>query len=87
MTPVPAEQRRAGGGAMSNEQIYDERIAPLMAQVIAICKEAGIPMVATFQLDNSDDPLMCSTVIPGENKSAWMGHLQTVVASRVPHHA
>ncbi len=30
------------------EQVYDEQIAPLMAQIIAICKEHQLPMVASF---------------------------------------
>jgi hypothetical protein len=31
-----------------NEAVYDEQIHPLMAQIIAICKERQIPMLATF---------------------------------------
>jgi len=31
------------------EAIYDEQIAPLMSQIIAVCKEHGIPVVAQFQ--------------------------------------
>jgi hypothetical protein len=33
------------------EQVYDEQINPLMAQIIAICKEHGLPMVASFQYE------------------------------------
>lgn len=35
------------------ETIYDELLAPLVSQVIEICKAHGIPMFATFQY--SDD--------------------------------
>jgi hypothetical protein len=59
------------------EPIYDAQIAPLMTQIIAICKEHGIPMAATFRLNDGepgaeeDDvedggPLRCTTFIPVE---------------------
>lgn len=66
---------------MTKEQIYDERIAPLMTQVIGICREAGIAMVASFALptpENAD--LMCTSVLPdGEGK----GHVLAPFALRV----
>jgi len=37
---------------MTKEEIYDTQISPLMKEVIRICKEADIPLVADFQLDN-----------------------------------
>lgn len=46
---------------MSKEQIYDELISPLMAQVIAICNEHKIANVLTFSLDNEGDGLCCTT--------------------------
>lgn len=42
------------------ESIYDARISPLMTQIIAVCKEAGIPMYASFALDGD---LACTTYI------------------------
>lgn len=63
---------RKGERVKDVEAIYDEQVAPLMAQIIAICKEHGVPMVATFQLNdgNADDPegdgvgpLCCTTAI------------------------
>jgi hypothetical protein len=42
----------------TKEQVYDERISPLVAQIIAICKEAGIPVHASFALDGD---LACTT--------------------------
>ncbi len=51
------------------ERAYDELISPLMGQIIKICKEHGVPIVASFELDMNpesaaeDDPLCCSTVI------------------------
>ena len=45
---------------MNKEQVYDEQINPLMAQVIAICKEHKIATICTFSLD---DLLLCSTTL------------------------
>lgn len=42
------------------ERIYDEQIAPLMTQIIAICQEHEIPLVATFEYEPNE---CCSTVI------------------------
>jgi hypothetical protein len=51
------------------EPIYDEQIAPLMTEIIRICKEHQLPMLATFQLNDGDEaddgPLLCtSTLLP-----------------------
>lgn len=53
---------------MNKEKIYDQQIAPLMAQVIQICKREGITVFAEFQY--SEDGF-CTTLIPGSEK-----HLQ-----------
>lgn len=54
---------------MSKEQAYDEKISPLMAQIIAICKEHQIPLLATFNLQNDDEDVMnCTTALLDE---AW----------------
>jgi len=50
-----------------NEAFYDEKIAPLMAQIIALCAERDIPHVCCFQLQGKDveddgGPLLCSTL-------------------------
>ena len=42
------------------EAIYDEQIAPLMAQLLEVCQREGIPMFASFQY--SDDGF-CSSVL------------------------
>lgn len=49
-----------------NEAVYDTEIAPLMEQIIAVCKRANIPLLASFQLTNGDDEegaLLCTTAI------------------------
>lgn len=48
------------------EAIYDEKISPLMREIIAICKEHSIPLVAQFQYANDEEkgPLFCTTSLP-----------------------
>lgn len=49
---------------MDLEKIYDEQVAPLMAQVIEIAKKHDMPFVASFQLTDDQDedgPLMCTS--------------------------
>lgn len=47
---------------MTKEDVYDERIAPLMSQIISVCKEHKIAMLATFSLDVSEG-LQCTTAL------------------------
>lgn len=48
----------------NKEQVYDARIAPLMDQIIAICKERQIGVVACFHIPNEDDEnLHCTTAL------------------------
>ena len=62
---------------MNKEEIYDEQISPLMQKIIAITREHGIAMVASFDLahdgegPNGEDcsKLTCTTHLPdGDNK-------------------
>ncbi|MGN6107068.1 MAG: hypothetical protein ACTHU0_18320 [Kofleriaceae bacterium] len=67
------------------EAVYDERIAPLMQQVIAICKEHGINAFAEFSLgydEASDQTLFCTTVLPVDKGDAE-GH--EVITSLAQH--
>jgi hypothetical protein len=52
-----------------NNAVYDEQIAPLLTQIIAICKEHKIPMAATFEYAPGD---YCTTVIPQTGMSELM---------------
>lgn len=45
----------------SLERVYDEKIAPLMDQIIAVCKEHEMPVVASFQYGAED---LCTTFLP-----------------------
>lgn len=53
----------------NEEAVYDEQIAPLMTQIIAICKEHRIPLVAQFVYANDAEagPLMCTTILPASS--------------------
>ncbi len=42
------------------EKIYDEQIFPLMKQIMTICKEHRIAMLADFMLD---DDLKCTSAL------------------------
>lgn len=46
---------------MSQEDIYDEQISPLMKQIVKICKKNDISMVADFRLDGK---CSCFTRLP-----------------------
>ena len=49
---------------MTKEQVYDEHLFPLMKQVIRVCQEHRIAMLATFALPSDDDPdLRCTTAL------------------------
>jgi hypothetical protein len=39
----------------SKESIYDEKISPLMDEIIKICNDHGIPMVASFTYENCEE--------------------------------
>lgn len=38
----------------NKEKIYDEKISPLIKQIISICKENKIPMFCEFQFSEDD---------------------------------
>lgn len=51
----------------NKEQVYDEQIGPLMQQIIDLCQQHGIAMLATFALPTEAQPdLNCTTAIPNE---------------------
>jgi len=35
---------------MTPEQVYDQKIAPLIQEIVEICQKSQIPMIAAFQL-------------------------------------
>ncbi|MDF2790461.1 MAG: hypothetical protein K0S80_3562 [Neobacillus sp.] len=64
------------------EEIYDNKISPLMKQIIEICKREEIPMAASFfikeELQDEEfyegQPMYCSTVLAFKGKTE--GHDQ-----------
>lgn len=51
----------------SKETVYNEEIFHFMAQIIKICKDNKIAMLALFSLDEPDNEgLMCTTALLGE---------------------
>lgn len=44
------------------EGVYDREIAPLMAQIIAVCKREGMPVLASFQY--ADESLCTTWLMP-----------------------
>lgn len=69
-----------------NEAVYDEKISPLMVQVIAVCKGHGIPLFATFQYAPPDDAAgrgagMCTTRIPADGEDGVFDALHYTLAN------
>ncbi|QBP90714.1 hypothetical protein E1A90_04495 [Bacillus mycoides] len=69
------------------EKIYDEEIAPLMQQILEICRREELPMVAQFYHaeespydEESVTPLYCtSIIIPGDlNDEEGIQQLQDI---------
>lgn len=55
----------------NKEAVYDEQIAPLMTQILAITAEHGIQMLASFALmdkdpNYNDEPMVCTSYSPGD---------------------
>lgn len=52
------------------ESVYDEQISPLMKQIIDICKEHNMPMVASFAYENSEEKGhgLCTTALTFEGR-------------------
>lgn len=52
----------------NKEAVYDAEINPLMAQIIAICQEHGIAMLASFAIPTPEsDSLRCTSALPDES--------------------
>ncbi len=61
------------------ESVYDEQIAPLMTQIIDICKRHSLPMAATFEYASDD---FCTTTIPCDDRAS--DHMLRVCAAMQP---
>lgn len=69
---------------IDNESVYDEKISPLMAQIIAICKEHSIPLVATFEFAEGST---CDTVLLPEGCSERLTAAAKLIRHREPLYA
>ncbi len=71
---------------MTTEQIYDEKIAPLMTQIIEVCRASGISMIASFAIANEDDPdLRCTThLLDGKGSMPFRRVYDVLLHGRVP---
>lgn len=53
------------------ERAYDEHMAPLVKQLIALAKAHKIPLIVNAELDPNDgdanDPMHCSTCVYGDD--------------------
>ena len=51
----------------NEEEVYDNKISPLMKQLIDVCKEHKIPMVASFTYENCEEKGVgrCTTLLNG----------------------
>lgn len=66
------------------EGVYDKRISPLMAQIIALCKEHKINMAAQFSLgydEDQEETLFCTTSLPLD-KEDEEGHERVLTLTR-----
>lgn len=63
-----------------NEAVYDSEIAPLMAQIITICKDHEIPMGATFEYAPE---MYCTTTIPANGQSDHMAAVNRLLSGDV----
>ena len=71
----------------TKEEIYDEQINPLMAQILTICKEHKIAMICDFALDAEDfhctSALLDKEYEPLPNQMRALGHLKPQAAAFV----
>lgn len=51
---------------MNKEQIYDEKISPLMVKIIQICKDEGVAAFINFDISKDGDGLNVTTCLPDE---------------------
>ena len=66
----------------TKEQVYDEKIEPLMGEILNICRANGIAMAASFDISRPVMPqLYVSSALSDENKevSGLIRELQVVI--------
>lgn len=81
---------------VNKEEIYDEQISPLMKNIISVCREHGIAMIASFNIahdgegPNGEDCslLTCTSHLPdGEGTfDERFSKAAGVIQKSAPHH-
>ena len=69
----------------NKEKVYDDLINPLIGQIIDICKEHHIAMLATFAIPTPDNEgLACTTSLPDESgkQPDWIANALREVRGR-----
>lgn len=70
---------------MTKEDIYDNEISPLMAQIIALCQKHGIAMIANFACPNDEyEDLQALSMVPDENGEHPANHKEALIGIRPP---
>lgn len=65
---VPFGEPNAKGGSMNKEEVYDKEIYPLMNQILEICEQNSIVMVASFAIPTESKPdLVCNSAYHDKN--------------------
>ncbi len=66
------------------EAVYDSEIAPLVAQILDVCKKHDLPLVLSVQYAAVDGvESYCSTTIPGSEPGLMMERLRAVMLAEV----
>ena len=72
----------------NKEEVYDQEIAPLVTQIIDICRARGIAMLASFAIPTPADPhLCCTTMLPDGTGKNGPGHMRASTILGAQDHA
>lgn len=69
------------------ERVYDDQISPLMTQIIAICKEHKMPMLADFWIgfdEEVEEDLKCTTALLSDGFNPPENMLKALRILRTP---
>jgi hypothetical protein len=65
------------------ESVYDDEIAPLMTEIIAISKRVGMPMFASFAYRNDDEVWStCDTLLHHDHPKGREAYAAALAAIR-----
>ncbi|MFF2531539.1 hypothetical protein ACFVS2_21765 [Brevibacillus sp. NPDC058079] len=68
------------------ERVYDEKIAPLISQILKICQEEDIPMIASFKLkdetEENGEMLCTSYILPKDHSPTKYVECKNIIYRR-----